>query len=479
MPSAKTAVAAATLLSLLTSCGFSGGSPVSDADRQTGAEQHRVLLAEFGGAYRGPQAPYLARVGQKVARAAELDGRCTFTLVNTDVVNAFAVPGCYIYVTRGLMSLVNSEDELASVLAHEVGHIAGRHAQRQQRRSALRSFGVAAIATLTGSERLAQLAGSAAVYFTLRYSRKHEYEADELGLGYLEQAGYDPYAATDMLAALERHQGFLTATRGADAAKSIPEWALTHPYPEHRIVRAAEAARGTGISPDARPELEAQYLRQLDGLLYGDDPEQGFVLGRAFAHPVMRIAFVAPPGFTLTNSPQAILLDGPDGLRGEFSGGAVPGGGLPAYAQGVLAGLLGDVPLADAQAEGVRINGLPAYVLQASVATEQGSVIVSLAAYATGGDTAYHFAMVSKPQTQPQVAIAELFRSFRALSSAEAAELRPRVIDVVAARPGDTLRSLAARTASERPLEQLATLNARRPGDPLRPGELVKLVVWR
>jgi predicted Zn-dependent protease len=152
---------------------------------------------------------------------------------------------------------------------------------------------------------------------------------------------------------------------------------------------------------------------------------------------------------------------------------------LPAYAQGVLAALLGDVPVSDAQAQSVRINGLPAYVLQASVATERGPVIVSLAAYGTSGPAAYHFAMVSKPQTEPQVAIAELFRSFRALTPAEAATLRPRVIDVVAARRGDTLRSLATRTASERPLEHLATLNARRPGDPLRPGELIKLVVWR
>jgi predicted Zn-dependent protease len=243
-----------------------------------------MLLAELGGAYSGDEAPYLSHLGNKLADAAGLGRQCTFTLVNSDVVNAFAVQGCYIYVTRGLMGIVNSEGELASVVAHELGHIAGEHNERQQRRSLFRSLGVAAIATVTGSERLTRLAGSAATFFTLRYSRKHEYEADELGLSYLRDAGYDPYAAADMLGALHRHESFLAATRGSGDANIVPEWALTHPYAEHRIARAMDAARKSGVQPDQLPEFEAEYLRQVDGLLYGDDPAQGFVIGRSFAH---------------------------------------------------------------------------------------------------------------------------------------------------------------------------------------------------
>src|SRR3712207_3233779 len=156
---------------------------IQESERQLGAEQHPQLLAEFGGSYDAPEAAYVRRLGEKVAAAAGLQGQCTFTLVNSDVVNAFAVPGCYIYMTRGLMSVVNSEAELASVLAHEVGHIVADHSERQQRRSLWRQLGVAAVGLFTGSERLTRLAGNAAQYFTLRYSRGQEFEADDLEIG--------------------------------------------------------------------------------------------------------------------------------------------------------------------------------------------------------------------------------------------------------------------------------------------------------
>ncbi|ODP37881.1 M48 family metalloprotease [Sphingomonas turrisvirgatae] len=126
---------------------------ISDADRAYGEEAHPQLLAEFGGAYAGDGARYVRAVGKRVADAA---GQCTFTLVNSDVVNAFAVPGCYIYVTRGLLAIVTSEAELASVLGHELGHITARHAQRQQQRSIWRTLGVIAVSA-TGSERLTRL----------------------------------------------------------------------------------------------------------------------------------------------------------------------------------------------------------------------------------------------------------------------------------------------------------------------------------
>ena len=299
---------AAGLAWLLASCGSADEASVTSADRELGAEQHPKLLAEFGGSYEAEEAAYVAQLGAKVAEAAGLEDQCTFTLVNSDVVNAFAVPGCYIYVTRGLIGIVNSEAELSSVLAHEVGHIVAKHSRRQQRRSLWRGIGVFAIQLITGSERLTRIAGEAATYFTLRYSRSQEYEADDLGLRFLRDAGYDPFAAADMLDALGRQERFLGRTRGRDEARSIPEWARTHPLTENRISRARDAAVATGLADDALPEKETVFLREIDGLLYGDDPRQGFVIGRRFAHPVMRIGFEAPAGFTLTNSPQAILI---------------------------------------------------------------------------------------------------------------------------------------------------------------------------
>ena len=470
-------IVACSLAVVTTGCGFGGDPAVSDADRRTGAETHAQLLQEFGGAYPGDEAGFVVAIGEKMARSAGLEGQCTFTLVNSDVVNAFAVPGCYIYVTRGLLGIVNSEGELASVLAHELGHIKGDHSERQQNRSILRSLGVAALGLITDSERVSRIASAAAQFFTLRYSRKHEFEADDLGLSYLRSAGYDPFAAADMLDALRRHSEFLTRSRGRDEARSLPEWASTHPLTENRIGRSRTMAAETGLRPDQLPEFEANYLRAVDGLLYGDDPAQGFVLGRRFAHPVMRITFEAPEGFSLTNSPQAILIEGPDGMRGEFAGGKLPPGGLRAYAEAVFGALLGQAEAAIGAGRSGLTNGLPTLVVPATVRTEQGDVTISLAAYQADADTAYHFLMVSPPSTNPAEALGALFASFRLLSPAEAASLRARRIEVVTVSPADTLQTLAGRMSADQPAAHFLMLNGRDGAERLRPGERVKLVV--
>lgn len=447
---------------------------IGEEERRIGAEQHPQLLAEFGGGYDASEADYVERIGEAIATEAGLEGQCTFTLVNTDVVNAFAVPGCYIYVTRGLFGIVNSEAELASVLAHEVGHIVADHSERQQTGSLLRDLGVLAVGLLTGSERLTRIAGRAAEYFTLRYSRSQEYESDDLGIRYLRQAGYDPYAAADMLGALARQEQYMVRTSGHDEARGIPEWARTHPLTENRLERARETAAATGVAADALPENEAAYFSEVDGMLYGDDPEQGFVQGRRFAHPVMRIGFEAPEGFTLTNSPQAILIDGPDGVRGEFGGGRMPPGGVEAYAAALIEQLLGGTQGQIGAVERTRINGLPAVIVPVLVQTPEGSVDLSVAAYAGEGGAAYHFIMISPPSG----AVGALFRSFRLLSPQEARSLRPRQIRVVTAGAQDSLQSMARRMASDHPLDHLVMLNGRSADQPLRPGERVKIVTF-
>lgn len=480
MPRSVLSLFAAGTLLLAAGCGSETDPAdyrpeIEESERQLGAEQHPMLLAEFGGAYEAPQARYVARIGEAVAAEAGLARQCTFTLVNSDVVNAFAVPGCYIYLTRGLMGLVNSEAELASVLAHEVGHIVADHSERQQKRSIWRGLGVMAVGLLTGSDSLARIAGGAAEYFTLRYSRKQEYESDDLGIHYLRQAGYDPDAAADMLGALARQEQYLAQSRGRDEARSIPEWARTHPLTENRIERARAAAEEIG-GANALPENEAAYLQAVDGLLYGDDPEQGFVQGRRFAHPIMRIGFEAPEGFTLTNSPQAIMIDGPDGMRGEFGGGRLPPGGLEAYANALIEQLLQGAQAEVGVAQRTQVNGVPALFVPILVQTPEGQVDLSLAAYAGNGGEAYHFMMVSSPGQGTAAAVGQLFNSFHLLSDEQVRSLRPRVIRVVTIGPQDNLQTIARRMASDYPLPHFLTLNGRTAEQPLRPGERVKIV---
>jgi len=471
---------AALLALLLAGCGGTPGGDgpvqVSEADRVFGAEQHPRLLAEFGGAYVAPEADYVAAVGERIAAAAGLADSCVFTLVNSDVVNAFAVPGCYIYLTRGMFALVGSEAELASVLGHELGHIVGAHSQRQQRRSLFRRVGVALVG-LTGSERLTRLAGQAAQYFTLRYSRNQEYESDDLGLRYLRAAGYDPYAQGEMLAQLARNERFVARTAGRDEARSIPEWASSHPLTANRVERATEAARAMGLADNELPENEAAYLGQVDGLLYGDDPQQGFVLGRRFAHPVMGITFEAPPGFTLTNSPRAVLLSGPGGVRGEFGGGPMPPGGVTAYAEALATALVGQAAGDVIGVEQGLVGGLPSVVVSMRIAAEGGAVPLTIAAYDAGDGQAYHFVLLSPPGRAETAAAGALIGSFRLLSEREAVQLRPRFVRTVTARPGDSVQTLSRMMADPNGEALFLLLNGREVGRPLRPGERVKLVV--
>lgn len=478
---ASTRLIAILLASALAAC--SREAPVSpefaitEQDRVVGAQQHPGLLNEFGGAYAGDEAPYVRQVGERIADAAGLGGQCTFTLVNSAVVNAFAVPGCYIYVTRGLVAVVTSEAELASVLGHEVGHIVARHAQRQENRSIWRQLGVIAV-SVTGSERLTRLAGQAAQYFGLRYSRTQEYEADDLGVEYLQRAGYDVFAASDMLDALQRQEAFMAANRADDAARSVPEWALSHPLTERRIDRARETAEKTGLADDQLPEREAPYLAAVDGMLYGDDPEQGFVIGQWFGHPIMRISFEAPPGFTLMNSPRAIGLNGPDGISGEFGGHPLRPGGLERHARALAEHVVGDAPGEIAQFQRTIVNGLPTIIMQVRVAVQNGAVPLAIAVYDGGDGQAYHFIIASPPADAAAGAISQLFSSFRRLSPAEAARLRPRVIRTIRVQPGESGASLAARMADPAPQALFTLLNGGDAERQAQPGQMVKIVTF-
>lgn len=445
---------------------------IRPSDRQRAAQQHPQVLQAFGGAYQGPQAAYVARVGERVAAAAGLPGQCTFTLINSDVVNAFAVPGCYIYVTRGLLSIANSEDELAFVLGHEVGHVAANHSAQRQSRSVLSGLGALAVGVLTGSGELAQLAAQGAQLYTLRFSRTQEFQSDDLGVRYMVRAGYDPRAGADMLQQLIRDDELRARTRGREGAgETTPEWARTHPLTGNRVGRVVEQARAAG--PAAAAEQEAPYYAAVSGLLYGDDPEQGFVDGRRFAHPVLRIAFEAPEGYALTNSPSAVMVDGPGG-KAQFSGGRMQGS-LEDHAAGVLRQLLGRTPAEVGRIRRTSTNGLDTVVLPARAQSQGRTVDVTVVAYRFGPETAYHF--VALAPAGRTGAFDPLFGSVRRLNDAEAARLRPRVVEVESVRPGETARSLASRMAFEDyPLERFLALNGLAGDGPLQAGRRVKVV---
>jgi len=445
--------------------------------RANAAQQHPQIVAQFGGAVEGPLANYVSTIGERTATAAGVPGQCTFTVINSDVVNAFAVPGCYIYITRGILAIMNSEDELASVLGHEVGHVVADHSAQRQNASTLTTLGALIVGVATGSGELAQLAGQVGTLYTLNYSRDQEFQSDDLGVRYLRANGYDAYAAADMLAALGAQDALQARISNRDTASAIPAWARTHPLSADRVTRANAQAQAAGAVRGQPPESVSPYLAATNGMIYGDDPEQGFVNGRTFAHPSMRIAFEAPEGFTLTNTTQAVVIQGQTG-QAQFSGGGALGQNtLEAYANAGLRQVLGNAPHQLGQVQRTTVNGLETVMAPARAQNQQGQILdVAVIAYRVG-DRAYHFITLA-PQNGG-AALQPMWRSFRQLSASEAGALRARRIEVVTVRSGDSVQSLARRMAFDtHQLDRFLVLNGLDSNATLRTGQQVKLVTY-
>jgi predicted Zn-dependent protease len=462
-------------------------SAISQADKQTGAKAHPEILNEFGGAYDSPkQADYVRRVGQKVAVQSGLSNTqsdFTITLLNSSVNNAFAIPGGYVYVTRQLMGLMNDEAELASVLGHETGHVAARHSQRRQnaatRNQVLGTLGQVLTGVLLGSnsqvgQLLNQGISGATQYFTLKFSRSQEYEADDLGVNYLFKAGYDPMASSTMLASLAAQSALDARVRNQDG-RSVPEWASTHPDPGSRVTRAAQKAAATGAKNGVRNR--DAFLAALDGALYDDDPKQGVIDGQVFKHPELKLTFTIPDGYAMSNGSQAVTISG-NGGQAQFTGAGFDGD-LNRYVVSAFSALTGGKSTIDpAKVTTRQVNGLNAATATAAANTQSGQVDVTIFAYAFDAKSAYHFVTIV-PAGSGIGPFSSMVQSMRRMTVAEAAAVKPRKIQVVTVKSGDTVASLAGRMAySSYQTERFLTLNALTAGTALRPGQKVKLVVY-
>jgi predicted Zn-dependent protease len=449
---------------------------IKPADQAKAAQQHPQILAQFGGAVEGPLGAYVTSIGNKTAIAAGQAGLCKFTVVNSDVVNAFAVPGCYIYVTRGLLTIMNSEDELAAVLGHEIGHIMGKHSYRRQRASTLSTLGALALGVATRSQDVMQQAAQLAQVYTLSYSRTQENESDGYGVRYLGVNGYNMFAAADIMGALGAQEA-LDAKVNNREGRVIPNWARSHPVSSERVALTSAAARGAGATPTSPAKTVTPFFNAINGMRVGDDPEQGYINGRVFAHPSIRITFEAPAGFSLSNSPQAVQIQGPNSTKGQFAGGAALNGSLEAYATAALRGVLGQTTAQFGTPQALTVNGLAAVSQLARAQTQGGQAVdVAVMAYNVNGK-GYHFVLVGPAdQLNPTFPMTQ---SMRILSDSEIGNLRPRQIDIVTVRTGDTIDSLAARMAyPDFQKDRFMMINGIAAERPLRAGEKLKIVTY-
>lgn len=451
------------------------------AEARMGASEHPKIMAQFGGAYADPRvAAYVSELGNRLVDVSEMQGTpFTFTVLDTPTPNAFALPGGYVYVTRGLLALAEDEAELAGVLAHEIGHVTARHAAQRYDRAVAGQIG-ATVATILGAvllgdtgAQLGQQASAAAVgAYVQGFSREQEFEADELGVRYLARAGYDPMAMASFLATLQENDRVERQLAGRNPDAETFSMYASHPRTVDRVARAASAA---GVSAGGRRDADT-YLRVIDGLRYGDDPSQGFVQGDWFVHPELRFRFRLPPSFEVRNQPDAVYGRDAAGLAMVFDAEALPPGAdlIRAARTSLGRGLVLD------QASGRQINGLPAAIAGDEVVIDgrQGEAAVAL--IRADGTRVYRFVFLDAAPFSPEDRnrILGTVDSFERLSADEAARYRGNRLRIVRVEPGDTVRSLAGRMAVSRlPEEVFRLLNGLAPGEEVRPGQQVKLVV--
>ncbi len=460
---------------------------ISPAERKQGDEAHPALLQEFGGAYAGPQAVYVNRIGQNIAVQSGLSrspSDFTVTLLNSPVNNAFAIPGGYVYVTRQLMALMNDEAELAGVLGHEVGHVAAQHSKKRQsaaQRNAILGVLGAVLGSAIGdnggllgglggllqnnSMQVAQLA-------TLGFSRSQELQADQLGVQYLRSAGYDPMALSTMLTSLANQTSLDARLSGGDA-RALPEWASTHPDPASRVRNAQTLASRVGGTGGQRG-AEA-FLASVDGVLYGDDPAQGVVEGQEFLHPDLRLKFAVPNGYGMQNGTTAVAISG-NGGQAQFTTAAY-NGDMNAYIAAAFKAIAGNASISPGAVQRTTVGGIPASYSTARVNTQSGQVDVTVFAYEFSRTSAFHFVALTKAGGAG--VFNSMFNSVRRLSASEAAAIRPRRIDVVTVGRGDTMASLSGRMAyGNYKAERFQVLNRLTANSRLTPGQKVKLVVY-
>jgi predicted Zn-dependent protease len=457
-----------------------------EQEKAVGKGEHPKILQQFGGEYDDAELrAYVDQIGERLKDVSELpDLDFTFTLLNSDVVNAFALPGGYVYVSRGLLALAENEAEVAGVIAHEIGHVTARHSAQRYSRGVVAqggaTLGTIAAGILLGGEaaKLAQQAfGTGAKAYLAGYSREQEFQSDELGVRYLTRAGYDATAMATFLEKLGEHSQLARKLAGKEGAPD-PSTSMfaTHPRTPDRVRRAAENAANAASS--AGRVGRNDYLQKIDGMIYGDDPSQGFVRGTAFIHPELRFAFEAPDGYRLQNTPKAVIGRNQAGNVIQFDGAKKRSASMRDYMAREWAKELKIQNLS--RINSFELDGLPAVSASTTGKSKDGkSVDVGLAAIEVADGQVYRFTFLHPGGMSEAEARAakNTVETFRVLSEAEAARYQPKRIDVVRAGARDSTTSLARRMAvDDLPELQFQVLNGLAQSEQPEPGSLVKLI---
>lgn len=447
---------------------------------RVGREEHEKIIKSSGVYTDGPLSAYVRELGLAVGRISEISGYSfTVTVLNDDAVNAFALPGGYVYVNRGLLALAENEAEAVGVLAHEVGHVVARHTAQRYSQAMTASIGMTlldVVAQMAGAPAgSSNIAGVGAQLYLQSFSREQELEADMLGIRYMTRLGYSPEGMVTMFRKMERQSQIEAAMAGQTQAAGNDLFA-SHPRTEDRI---REAIALSGQAPANATKIGREpYLKQVDGLIFGDDPKDGVRRGRTFSHAGLGITFTVPPGYTLYNSPSQVVARGPQGaiivFDMEQANRARGATDLRNYLSSMMDGRVRFDGV-----ESITVNGLPGATGHARVNTQNGVVDLRPVVIRDSGGQIFRLLFLTPP-SRTQAEATEHQRttySFRKLTASEADAIKPLRIRVVMAETNDTADKLAQRMATDRfQREWFEALNGLPPGGQVQPGRLVKIV---
>jgi len=430
------------------------------------------------GVYDNPELQaYVQRVGQKLAAQSHRPGLAyQFTVLDSPEVNAFALPGGYIYITRGILAYINSEAELAAVLGHEIGHVTARHSVRQYTAAMATGMVGAIIGATTGVRGTQDLFSVLGNAFLSGYGRDHELESDRLGAEYLARAGYDPQAIIQVIGILKNQEEF--EKQRAAAEKRAPRIYhgvfASHPSADQRlqeVVAEADKFKTGAIPTIARDE----YLNRVDNLMYGDNAKEGVRYGNSFYHRDMNFALDFPAGWQLENTPQAIRAGSPDKtailiVQAEESTKELPPNDFLNLRMNFIA--------LD-QAGPVEGISMPSYTGIASASPAFGRRRTRVATLYFNNRRFLFQGATKDPGTfaATDTLFLSAIRSLRPLTDKEKKLAEGMRVHAVRARPGDTFASLAKKSPITNYSESLLRLiNDKYPDGELQPGEFIKII---
>jgi len=436
---------------------------------QMGAQYDSQVVLSIG-EYPDPALQdYVADLGRKLAATSERPNLAwTFRVVDDPSVNAFAIPGGHVYITRGILAHMTNEAELATVMGHEIGHVTARHTAQQMTQQQLAGLGLA-IGSIASS-RIAQYAGQASqalqVLF-LKFSRDDESQADQLGIRYSSRATYDSREMIQVMQMLDKIE--------TESGGKLPEWLATHPAPANRIAHINAILSATQTDFSHATVNRDGYERRIDGIMFGTNPREGFFKGAEFFHPDLRFRMSFPSGWQVANTKQTVGAQSPQ-QDAIIEVKLAPGSSADAAARAFVAqqGIEGGTPT------GSRVNGLTAASAAFAAASEQGTLrgnavfveygtnVYRLLAYGTAATWANH-----------QDAAQRALNTFRPLTDPAILNLQPQHVTLITLDRRTTIAELARQRPPPAPVTvaTLALINQVDQSTPLEPGQIVKWVV--